>query len=307
MPLRGSLAAFPAPWGIPEISSQTVLKTARTPEFQTWVDRWLAEGLVYQWSTGWSDGSLMTAPSDGHPRYAVHGGMNSLAKHLAQDLDVRTAVHLEAAAPVAHGWEAVDDRGRVFKSQALLLTPPVPQSLALLDAGGTELSVPDRQALEHIEYVPSLAGLFWLDRPAALPEPGAVQRTNAPITWIADNRRKGISPEATLITVHASPQISQVYWDAPDDTVLAAHYEGLLPFLVPGTRVLTQQLKRWRYALPSVLCDQRTLLADGAIRAPLAFAGDAFGGPRVEGAALSGLAAGRALAARLTASAPDTP
>ena len=49
------------------------------------------------------------------------------------------------------------------------------------------------------------------------------------------------------------------------------------------------QLKYWRYALPVTLYQNRYLLADDL--PPLIFAGDAFGGPRVEGAALSGLTA----------------
>ena len=51
--------------------------TVRTDEFQQHVDRWTADGLVYEWCRGFS------ADGDGYPRYAVRGGMNALAKHLA--------------------------------------------------------------------------------------------------------------------------------------------------------------------------------------------------------------------------------
>jgi hypothetical protein len=268
--------------------------TVRSPEFSAWVQRWQAEGLVYVWSTGWSDGSLADAPSDGHPRYAVRGGMNALAQHLAQGLDVRVDTPVTSVNPTANGWQVTDQNGQVYTGRGLLLTPPVPQSLALLDASGIALADRDREDLERIEYAPSLAGIFWLDRPARLPEPGAMQRSNAPIAWMADNQRKGISPEATLATVHAAPEISQTAWQTTEPVLLESLYAGLLPFLEPGTRVLESQLKRWRYALPVEFHPERTLLAEGL--PPLAFAGDAFGGPRIEGAALSGLAAGQALA-----------
>lgn len=272
--------------------------TARSPEFRRWVERWQAEGLVYVWSTGWSDGSLAETPSDGHPRYAVRGGMNALAQHLAQGLDVRVETQVAALAPKANGWQVADQAGRVYTGRGLLLTPPVPQALALLEASGIVLADRDRESLERIEYAPSLAGIFWLDQPLRLPEPGAMQRSNAPIAWMADNQRKGISPEATLATVHAAPEISQAFWQAPEPVVLQSLYEGLEPFLEPGTQVVERQLKRWRYALPTEFYPERTLLADGPL--PLAFAGDAFGGPRIEGAALSGLAAGQALATALS-------
>ena len=67
---------------------------------------------------------------------------------------------------------------------------------------------------------------------------------------------------------------------------LAAPWLGSVP--------VQTQLHRWRYSLPLRVYPERCL----ALRepAPLVFAGDAFGGPRVEGAALSGMAAGVALA-----------
>lgn len=273
--------------------------TVRSPEFRPWVERWQAEGLVFVWSTGWSDGSLAETPSDGHPRYAVRGGMNALAQHLAQGLDVRAETQVAALAPKANGWQVADQAGHTYSGRGLLLTPPVPQSLALLAASGIVLADRDRDRLESIEYAPSLAGIFWLDQPLRLPEPGAMQRSNAPIAWMADNQRKGISPEAVLATVHAAPEISEAAWQMPETAVLESLFEGLQPFLQPGTQVLEQQLKRWRYALPTQSYPERMLLADGPL--PLAFAGDAFGGPRVEGAALSGLAAGQKLADRLDA------
>lgn len=271
--------------------------TVRSPEFQAWVERWWAEGLIFAWSTGWSSGSLVDASSDGHPRYAVRGGMNALAQHLARGLDVRVETQVTSVTPTADGWQATDQTGQLFSGRALLLTAPVPQSLALLAASGVALADRDRKDLERIEYASSLAGIFWLDRPLHLPEPGALQRSNAPIIWMADNQRKGISPEATVATVHAAPEISAAVWEAPDSVVLESLFEGLRPFLTPGTQVVEGQLKRWRYAQPIDLYPERTLLANR--QPPLALAGDAFGGSRVEGAALSGLAAGRVLAASL--------
>jgi len=273
--------------------------TVRSPEFESWVDGWIADGLVYRWSTGWSDGSLVPATADGHPRYAVQGGMNALAKHLARGLDTRVGVRLASVNPDGGGWRSEDEGGRIYVSQALLLTAPVPQSLALLDAGNVQLEPEDRRLLEPIDYAPCLAGLFQVDGSVHLPEPGALQQPGAAISWISDNQRKGISPDAAIITVHAGPDFSRRLFDRSDAEALAELEAGLRPFLDQQTVIVEAQLKRWSYALPTVLHSDRCLVATGL--PTLVFAGDAFGGPRIEGAALSGLFAGQVVGERLSA------
>jgi len=272
--------------------------TVRSPEFQIWVEAWQSQGLVYRWSRGWSDGSLGPAALASYPRYAVRGGMNALARHLARGLDTRVKVRLETITLAEQGWQAQTESGQLYSSRALLLTPPVPQSLALLAAGQVKLVPHEQTALARIEYAPCLCGLFWVDGSVSLPEPGALQQPEAPISWIADNQRKGISPEATIITVHARPETSYQFWEAPEAEALEMLRAGLQPFLAADAKILEAQLKRWRYALPTTLHPQRYLLA--ADTPPLAFAGDAFAGPRVEGAALSGLTASRALITKIT-------
>jgi predicted NAD/FAD-dependent oxidoreductase len=53
------------------------------------------------------------------------------------------------------------------------------------------------------------------------------------------------------------------------------------------------QAHRWRYSQPRTPHAEACLLVESP--APLVFAGDAFGQPRLEGAFLSGLAAARSL------------
>ncbi|MCA9971693.1 MAG: FAD-dependent oxidoreductase [Anaerolineales bacterium] len=267
--------------------------TVRTAEFQRYVDPWLRAGLVRVWSRGWSDGSLRNTPADGYPRYAVRDGMTAVPKQLAAGLDIRTGVRLTAVQPTADGWQATDEAGSRYDARALLLTPPVPQSLALLQAGSTSLSHADRTALQKVTYAPCLCGLFWVDGTVQLPEPGALQRPLAPISWIADNQRKGISPQARLITVHGGPVFSQEHFADADEAVMARLRQALAPHLAETAVIHEAQLHRWRYALPITRYPERTLLAENL--PPLAFAGDAFKEPRVEGAALSGLAAARKL------------
>lgn len=273
--------------------------TVREPAFQRFVDQWQMAGLIYTWSTGWSDGSLIATPAnDGYPRYAVRGGMNALAHHLAaqltaQGVTLQTDQRVTAVAQVDEGWQVTTESGERYQAAALILTPPAPQSLALLAAGGVALAPADRNALERITYAPCLCGLFWLEGDITLPDPGAIQRPGADLAWVADNQRKGISPDATLITVHAGPTYSATHYDTPDEELLATFQASLQPFLRGRVKCHAAQLKRWRYALPTVTHPARYLQAQGL--PPLYFGGDAFGGPRVEGAALSGLAMGAAI------------
>ena len=267
--------------------------TVRTAEFQQHVDQWLADELIFVWSQGWSDGSLAVTETDGYPRYAAYEGMTAVPKYLAQSLDVRTNVKLTSVKPHNDGWQAVDQNGEAYTSAALILTPPVPQSLALLAAGETTLHPDDHTALTQIAYAPCLCGLFWVQGKVHLPEPGALQRPFSPISWIADNRRKGISPDATLITVQGGPLFSQEHYEEEETAVLAKLHAALKPHLGEVAVVVEAQYKRWRYALPVALYPQRCLRAQNV--PPLVFAGDAFKEPRVEGAVLSGLAAAEAL------------
>jgi hypothetical protein len=94
------------------------------------------------------------------------------------------------------------------------------------------------------------------------------------------------------MTIHAGPQFSQAHWATPKAEVTAALLRGAAPWL--GSAPMQTQLHRWRYSRPLRVYPERCVILREP--APLVLAGDAFGGPRVEGAALSGLAAGGALA-----------
>jgi predicted NAD/FAD-dependent oxidoreductase len=270
--------------------------TVRDPLFRTMVDSWLAEGLVFEWSRGWSDGSL-AATRDGQPRYAVNGGMNALAKHLARGMDVRLNVKLAAVRRAEADWEIEDVNGTRQRASAVLLTPPIPQSLELLHEGGFPLPTQTMDFLTSIEYEPCLTGLFHIEGDVALPHPGAIQRPHAPIYWIADNQRKGISPNVRILTMEASPGYSRQLYDRTDEDILKSFRVDLQPFLSQTGRIVGAQLKRWRYSQPMSSYPERCLVIEG--QTPLVFAGDAFGEPRVEGAVLSGIAAGDALVSLL--------
>ncbi len=268
--------------------------TVRADAFRALVAQWQADGLAYVWSYGWSDGSLAGKKSeDGHPRYAIHGGMNRLCKQLAQGLEVRLQTEVARLSATPNGWQAETKGGERLISRALLLTAPVPQALALLAAGGTQLAAAEQMALAQVAYAPCLCALIWVQGEVYLPEPGALQRPLHPISWIANNQRKGISPAATIVTMHANPSFSQTHYNAPEQETLAQFVAALRPHLADTALIQEAQLKKWRYALPTLLYPARTLLAQSL--PPLAFAGDAFLEARVEGAVLSGLAAAQAL------------
>lgn len=265
--------------------------TVRSDAFQAQVDAWLEKDLVYVWGRGWSDGSLQQTKPDGHPRYATRQGMNSLARDLAETVpDIRVNIRVETIRWDDNIWHLTDTDGTTLTSAALIMTPPVPQTLTLL--AEIPLTDEDRAALEKIEYGPCLCGLFVVDGAVNLPDPGALQNHEQTVYWIADNKAKGISPDQRIITLHADPAFSRANYDAPPEDNLAVFRAELQKHMSDDATITEAQLKKWRYSVPQTMHPDDILQASNL---PLVCAGDAFGGrARVEGAFLSGMAAGQA-------------
>lgn len=291
----GRLATRRVGQGLADVGAQYF--TVRTVGFNHWVRRWLDDGLLFEWSRGWSDGSLHRVVPNGHPRYAVRGGMGALARQLAAGLTCHTGQMVTRLVQAGDGWQVEAATGDVFTARAVLLTMPAPQALRLLQTSEVPLPEDDRAALEELRYLPSLTGIFRVEGVVYLPAPGAFQRAGTPVRWVADNTRKGISPDERVLTVQAAPEYSRENWDMDDDAVLDELYDGFDSFAHPDVVVLERQLMRWRYAMPEVTFPQRAYTVPDV--PPLVLAGDAFGGPRVEGAALSGLVAASQLVERL--------
>ena len=166
-----------------------------------------------------------------------------------------------------------------------MLTAPVPQSLAVLKAGDVELPKAWADGLAALTYHPCLALLVTLGGESAVPAEG-VALTEGPVRWLADNAKKGISPGgAGAVTVHLSPAFAAEHYAKTETELAALVLPGIERWLVAP--VVGVALHRWKFSEPAATypepCVWRPELG-------LGLAGDAFGGPRVEGAALSGLA-----------------
>lgn len=288
--LTGSLAG-----GRADLGAQFF--TVRTAVFQALVDDWLARDVAFEWSRGWTDGSAVAGKPDGYPRYAAQAGMQSLARDLARGVDIQTGSEVIGLTKVEGSWQLVDQMGRKYRCQHLVLTPPVPQSTALLAHSQLALHPDDQTALDTIVYAPCICGLLWVEGEVNLPEPGALQRPTHHFSWLANNQRKGISPAAQLVTVHASASHSRMLWEEPDEIVLVHVQQELQQFLGEGARVREVELKRWPYASLDAVYPEHFLVAQSL--PSLIFAGDGFGGPRVEGTVLSGVAVAEEIKQRL--------
>ena len=121
--------------------------------------------------------------------------------------------------------------------------------------------------------------------------------TSGPVSWMADNQLKGISAEPA-VTIHANHEFSLAHWDEDRMESGRLLLNAAQPWL--GPEVLSYQVHGWRYSKPlQVDAEPCALLQTSP---PLVIAGDAFAGPRVEGAALSGMAASEMLLSHLSQS-----
>lgn len=258
-----------------------------TPKFKELVDTWIEIGLVKKWSHG-----FYTA--DGHyqkSNQAFYCGVESnrsIAKYLAQDLDVRTQTRIVELQRNNGQWVVKSQQGDSFTGKNLLLTAPVPQSLELLNNSGIEVPSSIGHSLEQLTYHPCIAVLALLDQPSQIPEPGGLWFEGQPLAWIGCNHQKGISPEAYAVTIHGSHKFSLANWEVEREIVGQKLIELAQNYL--GAKVLNYQVHGWKFSQPKTSYGQP--YAAFPKLGNLVLAGDAFSAQKnLEGAVLSGLAA----------------
>ena len=258
--------------------------TAKTERFSALVEEFRRLGIARTW------------PEASAHRFVGQPSMNAVGKYLAEGLDIRREAKVLSVRRVEKIWELDIEHQPTLRVGKLALTAPVPQSLALLKAGNVELPTDLAGGLAELRYYPCLALLVTLSGTSLVPTEG-VALSEGPVRWIADNVKKGISATGkAAVTVHLSPAFAAEHY-AKTELELFPLIEPIIASWLGGS-VLNVALHRWKFSEPittySAPCVWREELG-------LGFAGDAFGGARVEGAALSGWALADKMAADLRA------
>ncbi len=260
--------------------------TLRESAIQKYVDAWLEAGLIKEWFRNSADGKL----KDGHPRYCGVHGMTDVPKALAEGLEVHCSENVTGLKHEAGVWRAQTESGNAYQAAELVLTAPLPQTLALLKGSGLKMTGAEWKALQEVRYARGLSALLILDGPSELPAPGARKVEQFPLAWISDNQVKGISPEVPSVTVHADTRFADLHWDSPDELCGSLLVEAARALLKAS--VVDFACHRWGYAYP--LNPAEGPFFRDALNG-LTVAGDGFGPGSIGGAAKSGIEAGRML------------
>jgi renalase len=254
--------------------------TVRNEAFSVMVTRWLDDGTVREWCRGFPS-------DDGHSRYVAVDGMGRLAARMTLGLDVRQSVHVDAVREIGGRWAVTWPATRrasagLLEADVVVLTPPAPQSAALVAGQAT---------IPELAYAPTISLLVALGDSPSVPSPGGIQLQDDPTwSWIGDNMAKGVSPVPAL-TLHTRSEVATARWEQDDEVLTIDLLRAASPWLGEA-EILDAGLQRWRYATPVEPHPETCLVrAEGG----LVFAGDGYGGPRIEGAFLSGRAAAEAV------------
>lgn len=258
-----------------------------SPWFQTRITEWVHDGIAREWFRVRAyelDPRFISAA-----RYCGCPTMTAVPKQIADGIEVHTSERVTRLERADGTWRVDTEGGSVFLARSCILTPPVPQTVELLDASDCEVGADDRVVLEQLEYEPCHAVLAVCDGTPKLPENGVLEFERGNLRRIMDNTRKGISPDMHSVTIHSMGDFSAAHIDDdPMEVGRSLLDEAQSIIEVP---VRDFQVHRWRYSQIIVPHGSPALLLQED--PPLAVAGDAFGANGVEGAARSGMEAAR--------------
>lgn len=258
-----------------------------SPWFQARITEWVHDGIAREWFRVRAyelDPRFISAA-----RFCGCPTMTAVPKQIADGIEVHTSERVTRIERADGSWRVDTEGGSAYHARSCILTPPVPQTLALIEDSDCELAAGDRAVLGELEYEPCHAVLAVCDGVPTLPENGVLEFERGNLRRIMDNTRKGVSPDVQAVTIHAMGDFSAAHIDDDPEDVARMMIEEAQPIIEVPVRDF--QVHRWRYSQIVEPHGRPCLLLQED--PPLAVAGDAFGANGVEGAARSGMEAAR--------------
>jgi predicted NAD/FAD-dependent oxidoreductase len=263
--------------------------TARDALFQEQVGAWREAGLADAWHgvIGTLERGRVTPSEREHTRYVGVPAMGSGVKRLAEGLDVRSGVRVERVEREGAAWRLTAESGEGLGTfDAVVVAVPAPQAVPLL-AGAPDLAA--RATTARMEPCQAVMARFAERVPLELD--GAFVH-GSPLSWIARDASKPGRSEGERWVLHGSPEASRAHLEDAPEAVAARWVEAFAEATGLNVRPVEAVAHRWRYALPAPALEEPALF-DAALG--IGACGDWCGGPRVEGAFLSGVALARRL------------
>ena len=108
--------------------------TAEDARFLEQVSAWREEGLLQEWSEDFPS-EREVEPAMRGVKYRGSEGMTSIAKHLGEGLTIERSCRLTRVRWRDEFWEVETEVGTRLQAYSMILTPPVPQTMVLLETG----------------------------------------------------------------------------------------------------------------------------------------------------------------------------
>lgn len=260
----------------------------------------LQKGDIEVWTNWLHSKDNFSSPVVSNPSslpYIPAGGMNVIAKFLAQGLDIHHNQRVNSISLDSNQqWRLTSETSsQEFMASSLAIAIPAPQAVMLLESSADDLFKNDLiQKLRRVDFYPAItvmAGYPDLSQP--LPEWKAITfKNNEQLGWIGLDSSKRKNPAQPHFVIHSSADFAEKFFESEDlqlvgQQILANAASALDLQWLKNPQWM--QVHRWRYAFPKTPLAQSSLPAETSL--PLVFCGDWCGGNLIEGAMLSGISA----------------
>lgn len=271
--------------------------TARDRRFIRYVESWVEQGIVAKWPDQKLGGDqkivviedgAIKSESSSDDRFVAVPTMNSICKHLADGLDVRTQTRIGKAlqvSPTDSGVELFDEENKSLgQFGRLIVSTPAAQAAELVK-GFPELA----ETVSKVRMNPCWATMVAFLQPITDQWVGAFLHSSF-LSWAARNSTKpNRDPNVEHVVIHANPEWTAEHWEHKPSEIaemmLAEFWRVTGLAALPNTHL---QSHRWKFAIPVEPSVERCFTDETST---VIACGDWASGSRVEGAFLSGMAA----------------